>query len=159
MERKAEYSEEMFTSHLTFCRMHFGTCTKAGPSLHVPQVVNYVRFHRWQKPSGRMQLKWCLVAVIFDFLAAIQRVRDQLLHHFCREFPIGDVETKISVLRTPHILNKKRNQPIPTDNDGNTWFVHCLWLWNISASKIMTQISASTYNISLGSIMNYSTAR
>lgn len=65
-----------------------------------------------------MQLKWCLVAVIFDFLAAIQRVRDQLLYHFCREFPIGDVETKISVFRTPHILNKKRNQPIPTDNDG-----------------------------------------
>lgn len=65
-----------------------------------------------------MQLKWCLVAVIFDFLTAIQRVRDQLLYHFCREFPISDVETKISVCRTPHILNKKRNQPIPTDNDG-----------------------------------------
>jgi hypothetical protein len=55
-----------------------------------------------------MQLKWCLVAVIFDFLAAIQGVRYQLLYHFCREFPIGDVETKIFVCRTPHILNKKK---------------------------------------------------
>jgi hypothetical protein len=59
-----------------------------------------------------MQLKWCFVAVVLDFLTTIQGVRDQLLHHLCCELPIADVEAKISIHGTPHILNRKSSTPL-----------------------------------------------
>jgi hypothetical protein len=76
-----------------------------------------------------MQLKWCLVAIIFDFLTAIQGVRDQLLHHLCCELPIGDVEAKIFICGTPHILNKT-TAIYAIDND-----VEYLHLFTLSCLK------------------------
>lgn len=84
----------------------YSTCTRANPSFHIAHIVDYVRLHWWYKPGGRVQLKWCFVAIIFDFLATVKGVRDQLLHHLRCELPIADVEAEISIHRTPHILNK-----------------------------------------------------
>lgn len=53
-----------------------------------------------------MQLKWCFVAVVLDFLTTIEGVRDQLLHHLRCKFSVTDVEAKISIHGTPNILNR-----------------------------------------------------
>jgi hypothetical protein len=105
-----------------------------------------------------MQIKWCLVAVVFDFLAAIQGVRDQLLHHFCREFPIGNVEFKIFVCRTPHILIKKRKQLITTDNNWQHLDAFNALDSETTGLLVMTQISKFMYNAPLRTAVNYSTA-
>lgn len=42
-----------------------------------------------------MQFQWCLIAIVFDVLTAVQRVRDQFLKHLSGELPVLDVEREI----------------------------------------------------------------
>lgn len=42
-----------------------------------------------------MQFQWCFIAIVFDVLTTVQRVRDQFLKHLSGELPVLDVEREI----------------------------------------------------------------
>jgi len=72
------------------------TSTRARSAIDVSDVIDSGTFGS-QKPCGAVQLQGCLVTVVLYILAAIKRVRDQLLKHFSGELPILDAEGKIAL--------------------------------------------------------------
>lgn len=71
------------------------TSARTGASIDVSNIVNRSYAHGARKPGGTVQFQRSLVTVVLDVLAAVERVRYELLQHLRGELDVADAEGEV----------------------------------------------------------------